>query len=300
MSNYPPGSTFKIVNGIIGLQEGVLTPSSCYSCSGGYNYGGPKLLACTHAHGTLNLAQAVARSCNVYFCHAFRNIIDNRKYSSTRESYMVWRDDVMSLGIGKKLGTDIPNELAGNVPSPGYLDKIFGQDRWKSATIISLAIGQAEMGITPLQLANMVATIANRGYYYIPHLVKGIKGKNGIDTKYTTKQYTPFDTAVVNRIIDGMEGAVIGGTSVAARLPDIRVCAKTGTAQNPHGNHHSVFVTFAPRDNPKIAIAVYVENVGQGATYALPIATLMMEKYLTGKTTRPALEERLLNFRYRR
>lgn len=297
MANYPPGSTFKIINGIIGLQQGVIVPESRFSCPGGYNYGGPKLLACTHVHGTLNLAQAVAQSCNTYFCNVFRNIIDNRKFPSIKASYKEWRDDVMSFGIGHKLGTDIPNELNGNVPSPEYYDKIFGKDRWRSNTIISLSIGQAEMGITPLQLANMTTVIANRGFYYIPHLVKNIKNEKGIDPKYLEKHYTPFDTSVYNRVIDGMRGAVTGGTSTEAQLPGIEVCGKTGTAQNPHGKNHSVFVTFAPKVNPKIAIAVYVENAGYGATWALPVASLMMEKYLTGKVTRKALEDRLLSFK---
>lgn len=299
MANYPPGSTFKIINGIIGLQEGVVVPTTRYSCPGGYNYGGPKLLACTHVHGSLNLPEAVAHSCNTYFCYVFRSIIDNRRYSSVKESYTTWRDDVMSFGIGHKLGTDIPNELNGNVPSPGYYDKVFGKDRWKSATIISLAIGQAEMGITPLQLANMTAVIANRGYYIAPHLVKSIKNENGIDPKFLEKHYTPFDTSVFRTIVDGMRGAVTGGTSTEASLPNIEVCGKTGTAQNPHGNNHSVFVTFAPKVNPKIVIAVYVENAGYGAAWALPVATLMTEKYLTGKITRPALEQRMLTFKRR-
>jgi penicillin-binding protein 2 len=297
MANYPPGSTFKIINGIIGLQEGVLTPATRYSCPGGYNYGGPKLLACTHVHGSLNLPEAVAHSCNTYFCYVFRSIIDNRKYSSVKESYATWRDDVMSFGIGHKLGTDIPNELNGNVPSPGYYDKIFGKDRWRSATIISLAIGQAEMGITPLQLANMTTVIANRGYYYIPHLVKSIKNEKGIDPKFLEKHYAPFDTSVFRSVVDGMRGAVVGGTSTEASLPNIEVCGKTGTAQNPHGNNHSVFVTFAPKVNPKIVVAVYVENAGYGAAWALPVASLMTEKYLTGKIARPALEQRMLTFR---
>jgi len=297
MANYPPGSTFKIINGVIGLQEEVVVASTRFNCPGGYNYGGPKLLACTHVHGTLDLPQAVAQSCNTYFCHVFRSIIDNPKYSSVRESYTTWRNDVMSFGIGQRLNTDIPNELSGNVPSPGYLDRIFGKDRWRSATIISLAIGQAEMGITPLQLANMTAVIANRGYYYTPHLVKAIKGKDGIDPRFTEKHVTPFDTSVFTIIVNGMRGAVTGGTSVEANLPGFEVCAKTGTAQNPHGNNHSVFVTFAPKDHPRIVIAAYVENAGYGAAWALPVASLMMEKYLTGTVKRKALEERMLTFK---
>jgi penicillin-binding protein 2 len=299
MANYPPGSTFKIVNGLIGLQENVVNRNTLFTCPGGYNYGGPKLLACTHVHGTLNLPQAVAHSCNTYFCHVFRNIIDNPKYSNIKESYTVWRNDVISLGIGRKLNTDISNELSGNVPSPDYYDKVFGENRWKSATIISLAIGQAEMGITPLQLANITTIIANRGYYYIPHLIKEIKGKN-IDDRFFEKHTTPIDTFAYNIIVEGMRGAVTDGTSTIAQLPNIEVCAKTGTAQNPHGNNHSVFVTFAPKDNPKIAIAVLVENAGYGAAWAAPIASLMTEKYLTGKIARPELEKLMLTYRYKK
>jgi penicillin-binding protein 2 len=174
---------------------------------------------------------------------------------------------------------------------------VFGKDRWRSATIISLAIGQAEMGITPLQLANMTTVIANRGYYYIPHLVKSIKNEKGIDPKFLEKHYSPFDTSVFRSVVDGMRGAVVGGTSTEANLPGFEVCGKTGTAQNPHGNNHSVFVTFAPKVNPKIVVAVYVENAGYGAAWALPVASLMTEKYLTGKITRPAMEQRMLTFR---
>ena len=299
MASYPPGSTFKIINGLIGLQEGVLNSNTSYTCTGGYNYGGSKQLACTHHHGTLMLTQAVAQSCNVYFCHVFKNIIDNNKYANTNESYNKWRADVMSLGMGHKLNTDIPNELNGNVPSSKYYDKVFGKDRWKATTVISLAIGQAEMGITPLQLANMTTTIANRGFYYSPHLVKKIKGKQGIDARFTEKHTTPIDTSIYNTIIEGMFGAFenAGGTAYALKVPGIEACGKTGTAQNPHGNNHSVFIAFAPRIHPKIAIAVYVENAGYGAAWAGPVASLMMEKYLTGKVTRKPLEDRMVLFK---
>ncbi len=300
MANYPPGSTFKIINGLIGLTEGVVTPNTIYYCGGGYNYGGSKLLACTHVHGSLNLIHAIQESCNTYFCNVFKTIMDNKKYPTLNESYNVWRHDVMSLGLGQRLNTDIPNELSGNVPSSGYYDRVFGKDRWKSLTIISLAIGQAEMGITPLQLANVVATIANRGFYYTPHIIKKINESNEIDPRFLIKHLTPFDTSVYNIIIQGMYGAVNepGGTACLSsiKLPDIIICGKTGTAQNPHGMNHSVFVAFAPKDNPKIAIAVYVENAGYGASWAGPVASLMIEKYLKGKTMRPEVEKYLLSF----
>lgn len=300
MANYPPGSTFKVINGIIGLHEGVVNEETHYSCPGGYNYGGPRPLACTHVHGYVNLPEAVAHSCNTYFCHVFRNIVDKKEYANVKEGYTVWRNDVMSFGIGRKLDTDIPNELAGNVPSPEYYDRIFGENRWKSSTIVSLSIGQAEMGITPLQLANMTAVIANRGYYYVPHLVKNIKGKPSIDKRFMEKNYVPFDTADFTIIIKGMRSAVTGGTSTVANIPGIEVCGKTGTSQNPHGANHSVFISFAPQNNPKIVLAVYVENAGYGSTWALPVASLMMEKYLTGKVTRPDLEKRMLAFARKR
>ncbi len=301
MANYPPGSTFKIINGLIGLNEDVVTRETRYTCSGGYNYGGSKPLACTHVHGTLDFIHAIQESCNVYFCNVFKSILDNKKYPSINASYNVWRKDVMSLGLGQRLNTDISNELSGNVPSSGYYDRVFGKDRWKSLTVISLAIGQAEMGITPLQLANVAATISNRGFYYIPHLVRKINTNIDIDPRFTVKHLTPFDTSIYNLIIEGMYGCVNepGGTACleSVKLPDILICGKTGTAQNPHGNNHSVFIAFAPRDHPKIAIAVYVENAGYGATWAAPLASLMIEKYLKGKVIRKNVETYLLSFK---
>ncbi len=304
MANYPPGSTFKIINGIIGLQEGVVSSNTHYSCAGGYNYGGSKLLKCTHVHGSLNLPQAVQQSCNTYFCNVFRSIIDNRKYSSTNQSFNVWRADVMSFGLGKKFNSDISNELSGNVPSSGYYDRVFGKDRWKSNTIISLAIGQAELGITPLQMANIVTTIANRGYFYTPHLVKKIMNKQGIDPRFLEKHTTPFDTSAYGVIIQGMYAAVneAGGTAYWVNMQNLGIdmCGKTGTAQNPHGENHSVFIAFAPRENPKIAIAVFVENAGYGATWAGRIASLMVEKYLKGTRTRKPMEDFVLTFKYKK
>jgi penicillin-binding protein 2 len=300
MALYPPGSTFKILNGLIGLQENTLTPNTFYTCTGGYNYGGKKPLACTHHHGSVNLAQAIAGSCNVYFCNVFRNIIDNRNYASTYDSYNKWRNDVMSLGFGKKLDCDVPHELNGNVPSSDYYDRFFGKGRWRSSNIISLAIGQAELGITPLQMANLAAIFANRGYFYTPHLIKSIKGVKDIAQKYKIKHTTPFDTSIYSEIVKGMYGTVNGpggtGNIATIRLPNIIICGKTGTAQNPHGKEHSVFIAFAPMNHPKIAIAVYVENAGYGSTWAAPVASLMIEKYLTDTITRPWVEEHLSTF----
>lgn len=295
MAVYPPGSTFKLINGMIGMQEGVLTPANAYGCSMGYHAG--NLTVGCHRHPSpLAYVGGVQHSCNAYFCNVFRNILDNKQYPSLADAYNMWRYHVLSFGFGKKLGTDLPNELNGYIPDVAYYDRYHGKGRWKSLTVISLSIGQGEIGITPLQMANMAATLANRGYYYTPHLVKKIKGKEGINPKFKEKHYTGIDTAFYTPTIEGMSMAVKGGTATVARLPDIEVCAKTGTAQNPHGEDHSIFIAFAPRDNPKIAISVYVENGGFGATWAGPVASLLIEKYLKDTITRPHLETHLLNF----
>jgi penicillin-binding protein 2 len=224
----------------------------------------------------------------------FRSIIDNKKYHSTEEGYQAWRDYVMSFGIGRKLNSDLPQELKGMVPSVKYYDKYFGKGSWKSSTIVSLSIGQGELGITPLQMANIMCTIANRGYYYIPHIIKSVSGKPYFRPDFKEKQYTKIDPKYFDVIIDGMEQVVEAGTARVAKLKDIKICGKTGTAQNPHGKDHSLFVCFAPRDNPKIAIAVMVENSGFGATWAAPVASLMIEKYLTDTITRPDMELRMV------
>jgi penicillin-binding protein 2 len=295
MAVYPPGSTFKLINGLVGLQEGTLVPSNTYSCSMGYHAG--NLTVGCHRHSSpLNLIGGIQISCNAYFCNVFRNILDNKEYPTLTDAYNMWRYHVLSFGFNKKLGTDIPNELRGYIPDAAYYDRYHGKGRWKSLTVISLAIGQGEIGITPLQMANMAATMANRGYYYIPHLVKKIKGKADIDPRFKEKHFTNIDTSYFSVIIEGMSMAVKGGTATVAKMPDIEVCAKTGTAQNPHGEDHSIFIAFAPRNNPKIAISVYVENGGFGATWAGPVASLLIEKYLKDTVSRPWLEQHVLSF----
>jgi len=284
MSPQPPGSVFKLVNGLIGLQEGVITPSTSYSCHKGFIVG--KLKVGCHNHPSpLDLYHGIMMSCNSYFCHTFRAIIDNRKkYSNTREAFEAWREYVMSFGFGNKLGSDIPGEQGGNLPTAARYDKIHGKNAWKSLSIISLSIGQGEVGCTPLHLANLAATIANRGWYYTPHIQKDTK-EFPIDESFKVKHYTKVDTTYFKDIVIGMEMAVSGGPGCTARvadIPGIKVCGKTGTAQNPHGDDHSVFICFAPEDDPKIAIVAYVENAGFGATWAAPIASLMVEKYLKG------------------
>lgn len=296
MASYPPGSTFKLVMALIGLNEGVLSAQTRYPCARGYPPlgGRPKC----HPHGSpMDLEGAIGTSCNSYFSYVFKSVIEDKKYHNTYKAYANWRDIATSFCLGTKTGSDLANELRGNVPSIGYYDKIFGKGSWKASTVISLGIGQNELGITPLQNANLVAIIANKGWYYTPHIVKAIDG-NPNDTildKFKVKHYTKIkDTAVYNIVIAGMAKAVEGGTAAALKIEGIPYCAKTGTAQNPHGKDHSVFVCFAPKDNPKIAIGILIENAGFGSTYAGPIARLMMEKYLKGEITRPDLEKRML------
>ncbi|MBR6183708.1 MAG: penicillin-binding protein 2 [Bacteroidales bacterium] len=304
MASYPPGSVFKLINGLIGLQEGVLQPSNMYPCNYGFPYGNNRRLGC-HGHASpLNLLSAIATSCNGYFCYVFRNILDNKKYKNTAEALDVWREYVQSFGFGRKLGSDFPSELGGNIPTSAFYDKIYGKGAWRFQTVISLSIGQGEIGATPLQIANLAAIMANRGYYYIPHIVKDSDGVE-IDPKYKERQYTMVDTIHFHTAVEGMYMAVngggsAGGTAFSARIPGLDVCGKTGTAQNPHGKDNSVFICFAPKDNPKIAVAAYVENAGFGATWALPVASLMLEKYLNGEISpeRQYMEDRMMTTRF--
>jgi penicillin-binding protein 2 len=289
---YPPGSTFKPINGLIGLQENVITPSTTFGCNHGY------LFVDCHSHSSpLDLIHGISNSCNSYFCQTYRRILENPKYQTISDAYSKWKGYLNEFGFGKKLGIEFTNELSGLIPSPAYFDKYYGKNKWKALTVISMAIGQGEIETTPLQMANMTAAIANRGYYYIPHIVKSIGQNTPVNKKFLTKQLINIDSANFEPIILGMEEAVNGEGGATARiaaLKDIIVCGKTGTAQNPHGKDHSVFVAFAPKDNPRIAIAVFVENAGFGATYAAPVASLMIEKYITGKITNKPMEQRML------
>jgi penicillin-binding protein 2 len=288
---YPPGSTFKPINGLIGLQEGVIEPSTTFGCSNGY------LFVSCHSHDSpLDLEHGISNSCNSYFCQTYRRILENPTYMTIGDAYTKWKGYLNEFGFGGKLGIELSNELSGNVPSTAYFDRYYGKNRWKALTVISMAIGQGELGTTPLQMANMTAAIANRGYYYTPHIVKSIGANEPIDQKYRTKHVISIDPANFEEIILGLESAVNGEAGATARiaaLRDITVCGKTGTAQNPHGKDHAVFIAFAPKDDPKIAIAVYVENAGFGASYAAPVASLMIEKYLRGEITNVAMEQRM-------
>ena len=299
-ASYPPGSVFKLVNGLIGLQEEVFTPETQYPCNMGYHFGRNKL-GC-HAHKSpLTFEESIMMSCNAYYCYVLRNLLENPKYDSIDEAMDKWNEYVKSFGFGQKLGSDFPSELGGNIPDSKYYNRVYRKGGWKATTVISLSIGQGEIGCTPLHLANLCATVANRGFYYTPHIIKDSDNVT-IDQKYKEKNYTMVDTAHFHKVIGGMYKAVnsgygSGGTASVAAVEGLDICGKTGTAQNPHGNDHSVFICFAPKDNPKIAVAAYVENGGFGATWAAPIASLLTEKYLNGEISkdRKALEERMLS-----
>lgn len=290
---YPPGSTFKPTQGLIFLQEGVITTSTMYPCYHGYVNG---LRVGCHGHGSpLPLKPALQTSCNAFFCWGFKNMIDKRG-TKTYDQLTKWKDYLVEMGYGYRLGIDLPSESRGFIPNADFYSKSFRGPRWGANSIISVSIGQGEVLATPLQIANLCATIANRGYFYTPHVVKAISD-TVIDEKYRVKHAPKINREHYEAVAEGMRMAVTGGTCRLANLPGIEVCGKTGTAQNPHGKDHSAFMGFAPYHDPQIAIAVYVENAGFGAAFGVPIGSLMMEKYLTGKIAdgRKGLEERMFN-----
>ena len=294
-ATYPPGSTFKPTQGLIFMQEGIITPNTPFPCSHGFVLG--RLRVGCHAHGSpLTLKPALQTSCNAYFCWGLKAMIDKKsKYGTYANAFDVWKHHMISQGYGYRLGIDLPGEYRGFIPNVEFYNKRYGDGHWSATTVISIAIGQGEILATPLQIANLSATIANRGHYITPHVVKEIQ-----DTVMPAEYLERHDTSIDNRwyeeVAEGMRMAVTGGTCRLANLTDIEVCGKTGTAQNPHGRDHSAFMGFAPYHNPKIAIAVYVENAGFGATFGVPIGSLVMEKYLRGyiPPERKYLEERML------
>ncbi|MFI3305443.1 MAG: penicillin-binding transpeptidase domain-containing protein [Rikenellaceae bacterium] len=293
-SRYPPGSIFKLLQGLIGLQDGVLTPSQVYECYGSFQYGTKELKCHSHKPHT-DLVYAVATSCNPYFCNVFCSILDNRSKGDINEAYTSWRDEVLSFGFGRKLDSDFLSEGSGYVPEASYYNRIY-RGSWNPLTVISLSIGQGELGCTPLQMANLAAIIANRGYYYIPHIIKEVQGQDSLDSRFYERQYTSVEARHFEPIIQGMwDGVNVEGSSTLARINGLDVCGKTGTAQNPHGEDHSTFLSFAPRNDPKIAISVYVENGGWGASSALPIASLIEELYLTDTIRRQWLVDYIKN-----
>lgn len=292
---YPPGSTFKTVVGLIAMQSGSITPATCFHCSGP----GSLPIKCTHHHGpSPDFANAIMNSCNPYFYESFKATINNPKFGSIKEGYQYWKDMTAKMGLGRKFGTDIPYERSGNIPSREYYDRMY-KDQWNSVTIRSLGIGQGEVLVTPLQLCNIAALIANEGYYYPPHLIKCFGDTTAIPEVMTTKVDPGIDPKYVRVMKAGLRTVFSGPAGTARRfeMKDIPQCGKTGTAQNPHGNYHSNFIAFAPEKDPKIALAVIIENGGYGATWAAPIASLMIEHYLRGYTTREELEKRIMEGR---
>lgn len=297
MGAYPPGSTFKPTQGLILLQEGIIDLNTAYPCHRGFISGGLRV-GC-HGHGSpLALKPALQTSCNAFFCWGLKNMLDNRrsKYGSVANAFETWKLHLVSMGYGYRLGVDLPSEGRGFIPNAKFYNKIYGENHWSANTIISIAIGQGEILATPLQIANLCATVANRGWFITPHVVKEIQD-TVIDAQYLEKHYPTIDRRHYDAVAEGMRMAVTGGTCRLANLPDIEVCGKTGTAQNPHGKDHSAFIGFAPYNDPKIAVCVYVENAGFGATYGVPIGSLVIEKYLTGKISqqRKYIEDRMFN-----
>lgn len=278
-ATYPPGSIFKTIQGLIGLEERVITPATTYDCHHGNSFNG-QFMKC-HGHASpLDLKGGIQNSCNPYFVNVFRRILENNKYANVRDAYNVWRDYVLSFGLGQRICPDFMNEATGSIPTQAYYDKIFKTQNWYYTYIMSLSIGQGELLITPLQMANMVTCIANRGFYFTPHVVRPIDDEH---RRTIVKHPLNIKKEYFEYIADAMEEAVKSGTARKAANDSVSVCGKTGTIQNPHGPDHSAFFAFAPKYNPQIAILVYVENGEWGASYAAPIAGLLIEKYLTGK-----------------
>jgi penicillin-binding protein 2 len=289
-AEYPPGSIFKVVNALVAQQFRLINENTYFFCPGGYRYGRKGFMGCTHVHGSINLKNSITESCNTYYGYAYSRMID---YAGMRpvNGFKRWRKAVSAFGIGTALGIDLPGERNGLLPTDELYTKRFKNDQWGSAYTISLSIGQGELGITPLQMANVMAIVANRGFFYKPHLIKAIGSKKVIKKEYLQKNNAGIDSKYFNVVIDGMSAVVNqpSGTAWYSKIEDIEMCGKTGTVQNPHGKDHSVFVAFAPRDNPKIAIAVIVENAGFGATWSAPIASLMVEKYIKKSISRPQI-----------
>ncbi len=294
LAQYAPGSTFKLVNALIALQEGVITTATEFECDGITAYP----IKCSHDHYTpVTFYEAIEQSCNPYFWNVFRHIIEQNRFETIQQGYENWRDYLLSFNIGRKFNSDIEVQRSGNLPASYYFDKYYGENGWRAITIRSLAIGQGEIEFTPLQLANMVAIIANRGYYIMPHLVKSIEGRKNPFGLFKKKNYTMVDSIHFEYVVEGMKRVFSGhyGSARWYNVKGIEMCGKTGTAENPHGEDHSIFVAFAPAGNPEIAISVVVENSGFGSTWAAPIASLMIERYLTDSIPSRWYEEKILN-----
>jgi len=280
---YPPGSTFKAISGLVSLQMGAINPNFAYYCPGYYPIG-RKSVKCSHRHPACrNIEEGLTQSCNPYFCQVFRNAIEVPNSKSVQLDYQRWFNNIVRFGLNRKLGIDIKNEKRGYVPDTGYYNRMYN-GQWRPTTVISLGIGQGEILTTPLQMANSYCAIANRGYYISPHLIKmiGQNGKLMPNTAKMTKIQVPISATNFDHVINGLESVVQRGTARSSKIDGISLCGKTGTAQNPHGEDHSIFVGFAPKDDPKIVVACIVENGGGGGGLAAPIVSLLVEKYLNG------------------
>lgn len=299
LAQYPPGSPFKVINALIGLQEGVVDEHDTFSCRMGYYYGSRRLTGCHHHRSPVDMNMGIAQSCNAYFVNVYRRIID--KYDDAGDGMNKWAKHAKSFGLGDFLNNDLSVGRPGRIPDGDYYDRAYGDNRWGSTYIVSNAIGQGEVEATPIQLANMAAAIGNRGYYYTPHIIKTIEGDT-IPSKFTTPKYTTIDRKHFEPVIEGMFDVYNDGTAKALKVEGIEICGKTGTAENfaiidgkkTQLTDHSIFVAFAPKDNPKIAIAVFVENGYWGSRFAGRMASLMIEKYIKGKITRTDLENWIL------
>ncbi len=294
MAQYPPGSTFKMLNGLIALQEKAIGLGTIFSCNGTRS----KPIRCSHDHRSpLSLMSAIEVSCNPFFWKSFERLIKNEKYENVEAAFNVWRSYVLSMGFGQRFNTDLSGERSGNIPKSSFYNYYYKKGHWNALTIRSLSIGQGEILATPMQLANMTAIIANRGYYITPHFIKSIGNHDDITLKHSKRISGKIHPSLYQYVTKGMRKVFTGehGTARFYNIDSLQMCGKTGTVQNPHGDDHSLFIAFAPMDDPKIAIAVVVENSGFGSSWAVPIASLMMEQYLTDSITRPALEKRMIN-----
>lgn len=296
MGTYPPGSTFKVTQSLVGLEEGIIDPTTSFPCNHGFNYKG--LHVGCHGHASpISLVPAIGTSCNSYFCwNLFRMLGNKRKYGSVQNAMTRWKDYMVAMGYGYKLGVDLPGEKRGMIPNADYYDKVYNGS-WNGLTVISIAIGQGEVTATPLQIANLAATVANRGYFITPHVVKSVEG-GVLDSLYYEKRFTGVSRKNYEYAVEGMRRAVTNGTCRGANIPGYEVCGKTGTAQN-RGHDHSAFMGFAPMNDPRIAVAVYVENGGFGNVFGVPIGALIMEKYLND-TLSTASEQKALYLQEKR
>jgi len=297
LAEYAPGSTFKIMTALVGLQEQVIMPTTTFKCNYGFSFGKGHFMKC-HDYGNMDLQKAIPKSCNTYFANTYQKTID--KYNSGKQGMDVWSNHVKSFGLGSFLGYDLPTGRKGRIPDGDYYNKWYQNGRWSGATTISNAIGQGEIATTPIQLATMMCAVANHGYFYTPHIIKTIEDQT-IDKKFITLRQTTIDSTYFDLVIDGLHRVYTEGTARSLQIPEVAICGKTGTAENKikidgkavQLTDHSIFVAFAPKDDPKIVIAVFVENGYWGARYAGPIASLMIEKYLKGTITRKDLEYRM-------